>query len=161
LYFWNSGIYCVKARFLVSLIESRVPSLKTLWNKHNRNIDLIYKKIEHQISLEYAILQSLNRLICFNLHCGWDDIGVWHAFEVIAKELGVDYKENTKLQGEILPYESYGNIVDSEDNFIALLGVNNLIIVQSKGAILIADKKRSQDIKKLLDEIKKRRPDLI
>lgn len=159
-YLWNSGIYCFSTKKIIEVIETQIPNLHEQWNRSNGDINLFYKNCE-TLSLEYAILQNLDRIVCFVLSCGWDDIGVWSSLEPKAEELGAKKGTNTVIRGDVASIESNGNIIDSDDCLVALLGVDNLIVVKAGNAILVAQKSHSQMVRNIVDEVKKIRSDLI
>jgi len=98
----------------------------------------------------------------------WDDLGNWLTIESLGKELskqnvqGIRIKDGATItDGDVIGMESSGNIVDVPGKLVTLLGVDNLVIVESDGALLIAGKDRIQDIKKIVEKVKNSRPDLV
>ena len=96
----------------------------------------------------------------FPLDCGWDDLGSWTSLENLAESLGAQIGDNVCTGGDLLSVESSRNIVDVPGRLVALLGVDDFIVVEQGGALLVARKDRAQDIRRVVDEVKKFRPEL-
>ena len=97
----------------------------------------------------------------FPLDCGWDDVGSWTSLETLAAVWGKMQAGSAVLSGELVPVESSGLVVDvPKDRLGATLGVDDLLIVESGKTILVAHKSRAQDIRKVVDAVKARRPEL-
>jgi mannose-1-phosphate guanylyltransferase len=112
-------------------------------------------------SVDYGIMEKAKNVVTFPLDCGWDDLGSWTSLESLADSLGIRVGSNVISGGEVLSIDSDQNIIDAADKYVALLDIHNLIIVQTGEALLIADKSRAQDLRKIVDETKKRRPELV
>ena len=80
--------------------------------------------------------------------------------ESLAEVLGAARDGNVVSAGDLLPVEARGNIVDTPGKMTAILGLNDLIVVEHEGAIMIAPKNRAQDIRLIVEQVKKTRPEL-
>ena len=105
-------------------------------------------------------MEKARNVVTFPLDCGWDDVGSWTSLEGLAHALKAEHPAGVVTAGQCVPIESKGNIVDVPGKLVALLGVDDLIIVESGEALLIAKKDRAQDIKRVVEEVKRLRPDL-
>ena len=102
------------------------------------------------ISIDYALMEKASRVLNIEATFDWDDVGSWIS---IAKYLE-KHGENNRTNKEITTIESENNIVfSSDDRRVALLGVDDLIVVQTGDAVLIANRHQADDIKKLVDEL--------
>jgi len=103
-------------------------------------------------SIDYGVIEKIPSPLIISSDFGWNDLGSWNSLEEVlaSNDFGVSNSE------KVVAINSFGNIIHTSDNkkIIALLGVKDLIIVETKDAILISDKKDGQEIKKLVEKIK-------
>jgi mannose-1-phosphate guanylyltransferase len=159
-YLWNGGMFIWKVKTILDAFDSYMPEMKVAWETSGGNIELAYPKMT-ATSIDYGIMEKAKNVVTFTLDCGWDDLGSWTSLENVAELLGTRKDGNLVAAGEILSIDSGKNIIDTPGRMTALLGVNELIIVEHGNAILIAHKDRAQDIRKIVDEVKKLRPELV
>ncbi len=159
-YLWNGGMFLWRAEVILKAFDAFMPEMKKAWNKSLGKIEEVYPLMT-ATSIDYGIMEKAKNVVTFPLDCGWDDLGSWTSLENLAVSLHAQQGSNVVTAGEVLAMESERNIIDTPKRFVALLGVNDLIIVEQGEALLIAHKDRSQEIRKIVEETKKRRPDLI
>lgn len=159
-YYWNGGMFVWRAEVILAAFDKLMPEMKKAWDQAEGRVDLAYPKMT-ATSIDYGIMEKAQNVVTFPLDCGWDDLGSWTSLESLADSLGIRAGTNVVSDGEVLAVESDHNIVDAAGRYVALLGVHNLIIVQTGEALLIADKSRAQDLRKVVDETKKLRPELV
>jgi mannose-1-phosphate guanylyltransferase len=106
-------------------------------------------------------MERAKNVVSFPLDCGWDDLGSWTSLESIADRLGARQPAGVVIGGDVIAIDSVRNIVDTPDRLTALVGVNDLIVVEHHGSILIAAKERAQEIKLIVEQLKQRRPELL
>lgn len=171
-YHWNAGMFFWRASTFLENLNKYLPKtyahLETLADSigkssYDRKLRAIYSKLEN-ISVDYAILEPATRqpgepsVFVIPAEVGWSDIGSWAAvYDLLAK-----------LPGEnILPSHAYtldasGNIVWSPSKFVAAIGVNNLVVVETPDALLICPRERAQDVGKVVKWLEEnRRKDLL
>jgi mannose-1-phosphate guanylyltransferase len=105
-------------------------------------------------------MEKARNVVTFPLDCGWDDLGSWTSLESLADTLQARREGNVVTSGQVLSEQSHGNVVDAPGRLVALLGVEDLIVVEHNDAILVARKDRAQDIKLIVEQVKKARPEL-
>ncbi len=153
-YFWNSGMFVWRVKTILSAFEKYMPDLYKYLKKVNFNqrktIEMFYKKAP-SISIDYGIMEKAENITMIKADFIWDDLGSWLAVERHGKKIG----KNTGI-GNFYSLDSEGCIVVNEDGVVAILGVKNLIVVKYKNKILVADKKRAEDVKKIAKIIEKR-----
>lgn len=159
-YLWNGGMFLWRVRAILRAFDKFMPEMREAWESSEGKVELAYPLMT-ATSIDYAVMEKADNVVTFSLDCGWDDLGSWTSLEGLADLLGARQGDNVVTGGDILSIESHGNIVDTGDKLVALLGVNNLVIVETGSAILIADKNRAQDIKLVVDKLKTLRPDLL
>lgn len=157
---WNAGIFIFQIAQMRSCFEKYQPKI---WSQIKSirtdlsNLKAVYSDIEN-ISIDYAIMEKLSEgeLACIPGDFGWNDIGSWDA---IAK-LGVGASNSTS--NPIATYMAEGNFVfPVEDKTYAISGLNDLIVVDTKDALLICPKGTSQDVKFLVNQLKETNPKIV
>ena len=158
-YFWNAGMFAWSVPTITKELKEKTPELyKSLENIEQRYIagenmreilEEVYPNIQ-KISVDYAIMEKATNVVTIESLFDWDDVGTWPALE---RHLPLDDHANVKL-GDVLLEESHKNIVVGRtDHLTALIGVEDMIVVQTDDATLICPKDRAQDIKKLVGKI--------
>lgn len=155
-YFWNSGIYCFKAGILLEEFRIHVPSIwKSCESVYQKQIQLAsnqfsYPGMENLIeeSIDRAVIQQSNRLKMVMLETGWSDLG---SFEELA-EVYEQSAEWNSGESEILQFQSRSNVVLSDSVTVALIDVEDLIIIASKDGILISKRGSSHKVKHVLNQ---------
>ncbi len=158
-YLWNGGMFVWRAEVVLRAFDEHMPEMKKAWEAANGDAIKAYPAMT-ATSIDYGIMEKARNVVTFPLDCGWDDLGSWTSLESLATVLGASDGDCTVTAGDWVGIESRGLIVDAPGRLVATLGVEDLIIVEAGDAILVARKDRAQDIKKIVDEVKKRRPEL-
>ena len=151
---WNGGMFVWKTKSILSEFDRLMPEMKEAWDSTGGNVAQAYPKMT-ATSIDYGIMEKAQSVVTFPLDCGWDDLGSWLSIESFAAKIpGAVREGGVLMEGELLAIESTGNIVDAPGRLVALLGVRDLVVVESDGAILVAHKDRSQDIRQIVDALK-------
>ena len=101
-------------------------------------------------SIDYAVMEHTDKAVVVPLDAGWNDIGSWSAvWDVMDKDA-----DGNAIKGDVLLENSQHNLVMGEGRLVTLLGVKDLIIVDTKDALLVANKDHVQDVKKLVSQLK-------
>lgn len=152
-YLWNTGIYVWKAKTLLDKFAQHQPEtyekLKTIVDSNDL---ALYPELE-KISIDYAIMEKVEarevRIIRAN-DLGWSDIGNW---EAIWEELATHEQENI-TRGEVINIDSKGSLAYSDNNKpIAIVGLENIIVVDTKDGLLVCSKEQSKAIKKIQERL--------
>ena len=91
----------------------------------------------------------------YPLDCGWNDLGNWLSMEGL---VGLNDEGCAVMNGNIISVDSKNNIIDVPDTLVALVGCNEMIVVEHNGSLLICDKSKAQNIRKVVDLVKKSFP---
>jgi mannose-1-phosphate guanylyltransferase len=158
-YLWNGGMFIWRAEVILKAFDQFMPEMKKAWDESNGDVNFAYPKMT-ATSIDYGIMEKASNVVTFALDCGWDDLGSWTSLESLAEELGALRGGNVVTGGELLAIESRGNIVDTPGKLTSILGVDDLIVVTHGEAVLIAPKNRAQDIRLIVEQVKKIRPEL-
>lgn len=159
-YLWNGGMFLWRAEVILKAFDEHMPEMKKAWQSSGGDVTRAYPQMT-ATSIDYGVMEKAKNVVTFPLDCGWDDIGSWTSLENLADVLQARHEAGTVTGGEVMAIESKGNIVDMPGHVVALLGVNNLIVVEHGDTIMIAHKDRAQDIKLLVEKAKKEHPGIV
>ncbi|MBW1689328.1 MAG: mannose-1-phosphate guanylyltransferase [Deltaproteobacteria bacterium] len=159
-YFWNSGMFIAKASVMLGEIEEHLPrnhellmdiraSLGT--DDEQTAIEEAYGKME-AISIDYGVIEKSRNIVMVEGGFGWDDVGSWPS---AAQYWPRDSQENAHI-GELINIDSSRCIVHSPIKPVALLGVEDLIIVEEDDVLLVCRRERSQDVRRLVELLRAR-----
>jgi mannose-1-phosphate guanylyltransferase len=158
-YLWNAGMFIWRASTIEAALHSFAAELhsglapvRTALAK-GRALGPVLKKVYptlNRISIDYAILEKSDNVVVLPSSFDWDDVGAWPS---VSKHLSADEGGNVH-RGLAVTEQASHNIVYSEGgHLVAVLGVDNLIVVHTKDATLVCSKEKSQDIKALLKKV--------
>jgi mannose-1-phosphate guanylyltransferase len=159
-YLWNGGMFVWRAEVILRAFDEFMPEMKAAWESAGGRVETAYPKMT-ATSIDYGIMEKAKNVVSFPLDCGWDDLGSWTSLEGLADVLKARHAAGVVSGGEALAIDATGNIVDAPGKMVTLLGVKDLIVVEHGGAILVADKNRAQDIKLIVEQLKKQKPELV
>lgn len=158
-YYWNSGMFLIKASRYLQELEKYYPEIsiackKALENTTSDNdfirLDADAFKLCPNESIDYAVMENTEDAVVVPLDAGWNDIGAWSAlWEVNYKdELG-----NTVV-GDTILHNTVNSLVHGGERLVATVGLDNIVIVDTKDALLVASKDCVQDVKKIVEQLK-------
>jgi len=173
-YFWNSGMFLWSARTLANALFEHLPKTASLLQriaaafgtrKFGATFARLYPKCEN-ISIDYALLEprsskgELNsNIICLPADFGWNDLGSWSALHEHHSGKSRPKDDNLIAGDGWFTLNAHGNYIHAPGRFVAALGVNNLVVVETEDALLITTRDQAQDVGKVvkyLDEKKLR-----
>jgi len=120
----------------------------------NNTIETIYKQTRSE-SIDYGVMEKAENVLVLKGDFGWNDVGSWDEVHKVSKK---DQNYNV-IDGNCLCLNSSNCLVDSPHRLTALVGVQDLIVVDTQDALLICTKEQAQDVKKLIDTIRKNKMD--
>ena len=156
---WNSGIFFFKASTLLNEVLFYEPKMYKYCEKSllNKDFDLDFQRLDKEIfslcekvSFDNAIMEKTKLGIVLPLNAKWNDIGSWDSMWEISEK---DNSGNAVL-GKVIIENSKNSYLRSENKLIVGIGIENLIIVESNDAILVASKEKVQDVKKVVELLK-------
>jgi mannose-1-phosphate guanylyltransferase len=152
-FFWNAGMFFWRASTVLELMRQHQPKTATLLaglppvdsKGFNKKLEAVYPLCEN-ISVDYAIIEKAQKVAGLALDdIGWNDVGSWEAVYDLADK---DVYGNAS-RGDLISEDSRGNYVDANKT-VALVGVENLIIVDTPDALLVAQRSKAQDVSKIV-----------
>lgn len=158
-FLWNSGMFMFKAdiylkelqQYASDIYETCVTSMQRI------RTDLDFIRIDKEAfkacrseSIDYALMEQTKDAVVVPLDADWSDVGSWSALWNIQNK---DAKNNV-IHGDVITVNSQHNYIYSENRLVSLLGVDNLVVIETKDAVLVAHKDKVQDIKKIVEMLK-------
>lgn len=167
-FFWNAGIFILKASVWLKALENLnndiLSATARAWKKNvsdgkfvrpnsNDFSSIISKSIDHavleKITHTGAAASSLPPLKMVQLDAGWSDLGAWDAvWDVLPKD-----KNGNAHIGDVLNIDSHDTLVHASSRLVSIVGVERLVVIETPDAVLIADRTRSQDVKNVVDQL--------
>jgi len=159
-YLWNSGMFCFKARVYLEELERQHPNIiacvKASLKDAKSDMDFVrlsaepFKKCT-DISIDYAVMEHIEHGCVVSLDAGWSDIGSWDAlWDVCDKD-----KDGNVFKGDVIAKNSKNCFVHGKNKLVCTLGLDQVVIVDTKDALLVAHKDYVQDIKDIVGDLKK------
>ena len=158
-YYWNSGMFVFKAKSYLQVLEKSNPDIIKYCQQalSEAQIDLDFIRVDKSSfeqspddSIDYAVMENANNVVVVPMNAQWSDLGSWSALWDIANK---DQNSNVNI-GDVIAIKSHNNLVHSPDKLVATIGIENIIIVETQDALLVAHKEHIQDVKKVVDELK-------
>lgn len=144
-YLWNAGMFIARVETFRAAFAAYAPALAPLAAcARTASIAKIYEALP-RISFDFAVMEKLPRVEVVAADCGWDDVGSYGAFD---RYFPHDARGNVR-EGPCTVVEADGNICVARSARISLLGVKNLVVVTTPDSVLVAEKSRISEMKKL------------
>ncbi len=149
-YYWNAGIFMFNTEFFINEVKLYAKNIYNAFKTSN-NIKEAFSKIDEKISIDYAIMEKSKNVTVAPVDIGWNDLGSFDSFYDIFKK---DENNNICDSNNIL-IDSKNNYVYSEKGkLVSIVGVDNLIVVDNRDALLICKKEQSQRVKEVVEILK-------
>lgn len=159
-YYWNSGMFVCTAGFYLEQLQEFEPamyehSLQAIRHGASHH-DFLRLNLEHFTqckaeSIDYAIMEKTRQAVVIPIAMPWSDLGCWTA---VADANQLDEQGNTVI-GKVITQDSHNCFINSENILVTTIGIQDQIIVATNDAVLVADKKYSQDVKELVNSLRK------
>jgi len=158
-YFWNSGMFLFKAsRYLEELEKFRPDILSACKTAEEQgNSDLDFFRLDEAAfsacpseSIDYAVMEKTDSAVVVPLDAGWNDIGSWSAlWDIDEKD-----EHNNAMKGDVMLFDTTDSLIHAESRLVTTVGVDNLVVIETKDAVLVADKSQSQNVKAIVEKIR-------
>lgn len=162
-FLWNSGMFCFKAGVLLEEMARHAPEVvaasKACWQEIRKRAEISSTMFEipadlfvqvPDISIDYAVMEHSEKVAVVPADFDWNDIGSWSAL----RDLHAPDKDNNRSNGESIFVETRNTFVQSSDRLIATVGVDDLMIIDTPDALLVAHTERSQEVKQVVQRLK-------
>jgi mannose-1-phosphate guanylyltransferase len=158
-YYWNSGMFLIKASRYLQELQKYRPEIFNACKKalEHTTHDNDFVRLDAQAfvlcpdeSVDYAVMENTTDAVVVPLDAGWNDIGAWSAlWEVNEKD-----EEGNATFGNNILQETTNSLIHGGERLIATIGLDNVVIVDTKDALLVACKDKVQDVKKIVEKLK-------
>ena len=158
-YFWNSGIFLMRAdRWLDEISQHRPDILKACrqaMNKGSQDSDFfrVNKQDFHECpgdSIDYAVMEKTDRAVVVPISAGWSDIGAWSALWDVCQQ---DADGNV-MQGDVIAEDTRNAFLVAQHRCLATVGLDDVVVIETADAVLVARKDKAQDVKAIVNRLK-------
>jgi mannose-1-phosphate guanylyltransferase len=162
-YFWNSGMFFFKTSTLLSAIAEHMPELHEGLERINQaalrgaaeehaETERVFQGLP-SISIDYGVMEKMSELAVVPGEFGWSDLGSWHTVWELGKK---DERGNVASKDSLLVDANNNLIHSASGRTVALVGVDDLCVVETDDAVLVVRRDRAQDVRQVVDELKRR-----
>lgn len=164
-FYWNSGMFCFKAGIFLQELALHAPevalkvdvswqALSSQPSNRGRMLEIPASEFSQvpDISIDYALMERSGNVVVVPSDFGWSDIGSWAA----VKDLVAPDDDHNRAVGDAVFVDSHNTFVQSEDRLVATVGVDNLLIIDTPDALLVAHSDKAQDVKRVVTQLKTR-----
>lgn len=158
-YFWNSGMFMFRASRYLEELETYRPDILAACRAAlaGGSQDMHFTRVDEAAfvacpddSVDYAVMEKTADAVMVPLDAGWSDIGSWAAlWDVSDKD-----QQGNVFKGDVLDQQSRNTYVHADSRLVATVGLDDLVIVETKDAVLVAHKNHVQDVKKIVEQLK-------
>ncbi len=158
-YYWNSGMFLFRADRYLAELEQHQPDMLAACRRaySEKQADLDFVRVGRKDfeacpddSIDYAVMEKTRDAVVVPLDAGWSDVGSWSALW----EIQPHDSDGNVCRGDVITEDVTGSYLHSEGRLIAALGISNHVIVETDDVVLVADRARVQDVKKLVAQVK-------
>jgi mannose-1-phosphate guanylyltransferase/mannose-6-phosphate isomerase len=159
-FYWNSGMFVFRADAYLKELEQFHPEILQAASKACELIktDMDFLRLDKEAftacpseSIDYAVMEKTDKSVVVPMDAGWSDVGSWSALSDVTVDEG---NNGNVLKGDVLIKGVSNSYLRSENRMIAGIGLDNLIVVETADAVLVADKSQVQDVKEIVEELK-------
>lgn len=157
-YLWNSGMFAFKAKTFVAELERLEPQLLAQCHRAlaeaRKDLDFIRLAAEpfaacRSVSIDYAVMEHTDKAAVVPVEMGWSDIGSWESlWQASPKDAA-----GNSLKGDVLQEKCANSYLRSDGPLVAAVGVEDLVVVATVDAVLVASKRASQEVKKIVERL--------
>jgi len=156
-YLWNSGMFLFKAKQYLKELGRYHPTTlaacKDALNKGKKDLDFLrlgpFPSSCESISIDYAVMEKTDSAVVVPLEAGWSDIGSWSSLWDINEK---DENNNT-IDGDVIQFETNNCLLVGKNRLIATAGIDDIVVIETKDAVLVAGKNQDLNIKKIVKKL--------
>jgi mannose-1-phosphate guanylyltransferase/mannose-6-phosphate isomerase len=158
-YYWNSGMFMFKASTLLSELQTHAPAIFKACEQamEKAYIDLDFIRLDRETfescpsdSIDYAVMEHTDKAVVVPLDAGWNDVGSWSSIWACSPKVDND----NVIKGDVVLDDVSGSYIHSESRLVSAVGVEDLIIVETADAVMVAHKDKVQDVKNIVNKLK-------
>jgi mannose-1-phosphate guanylyltransferase/mannose-6-phosphate isomerase len=158
-YYWNSGMFLFAADVYLDELKAFRPDIYSACEKAfaNRQRDKDFLRIDAEAfmacpdeSIDYAVMEKTDKAVVVPLSAGWSDVGAWSSLW----EIGDQDASGNVSSGDVLSHNTSNSYIRAEHRLVATVGLDNVVVVETNDAVLVAAKDQVQDVKKIVEALK-------
>ncbi|RUO19613.1 mannose-1-phosphate guanylyltransferase/mannose-6-phosphate isomerase [Aliidiomarina iranensis] len=158
-FYWNSGMFMFRASRYLDELKAHRPDIHAACEEAigDTSADLDFVRIDKNAftkcpedSIDYAVMEKTDDAVVVPMDAGWSDVGSWSSLWDVSDK---DEKGNVH-HGDVMSYNSNNNYIFAETGLVATVGLEDVVVVQTKDAVLVTKKDQVQDVKKIVEELK-------
>lgn len=162
-YLWNSGMFCFTCKTILDEMKTYRPDIfdaaQKVYKAKLQNSTESYDTVHFSSSdfdqipaesIDYAVMEKSQKISFVSCDMGWNDVGSWTAVSDISQK---DSSGNT-LKGDVIVHDVSGSYVDASNRCVGIVGLNDIIVVDTPDALLVAHKNSTQDVKNIYNQLK-------
>lgn len=159
-YLWNSGMFLFKASRYLEELEKYRPDIALACTRATEKqcVDHDFIRVDSEAflncpedSIDYAVMEKTSEAVVVSLDVGWNDIGSWSALW----EIGEKDDAGNCIRGDVITHDTSDSLIFGEERLIATVGLKDIVVVDTKDALMVATKDRVQDVKAIVNVLKK------
>lgn len=157
-YYWNSGMFMFKASTLLAELEKYSPDILSVCRDalSQSQLDLDFVRLDEKsfeacsaISIDYAVMEQTEKAMVVPLDAGWNDVGSWSSLWECA-----DQEDNNNVtHGDVMLDDVSNSYIHSENRLVSVLGLNDVVVVETADAVMVASKEKAQDVKTIVQRL--------
>ena len=159
-YLWNSGMFLLRAGTYLDELDRQAPAMagacRDAMTGAHRDLDFLRPEAaafcaSPSDSIDYAVMEGTERGAVVPLDCGWRDVGAWSTLWAVAARDG----DGNVLQGDVLAEDTRNSYLRSESRLVAAAGVDDLVVIETADAVLVAGREQVQDVKRIVERLRR------
>jgi mannose-1-phosphate guanylyltransferase/mannose-6-phosphate isomerase len=157
-YYWNSGMFLFRADTYLTELERYAPEIaaraRAAHAAAREDVDFLRVDPEafracRSDSIDYAVMEKTRDAVVVPMQAGWSDLGSWGS----VADIGAADAQGNVVQGDVLAEDTEDSYIRSEGRLVVTLGLRNQVVIETKDAVLVADRARAQDVKKIVQRL--------
>ena len=157
-HYWNGGIFLFSARAYLDAVQAFAPDIAAACKSSMQSRvegDFVRPGVAAFLecpsdSIDYAVMEKTDQAMMVPLDAGWSDVGDWASLHAARES---DDQGNT-IDGDVVIHDCKNSFIQAESLLVSAVGVRDIVIIQTKNSVLVATKDSSQDVKKIVDQLK-------
>lgn len=158
-YYWNSGMFLFKASDYLKVLSQFQPEIiqaceesiaRSVQDADFIRVDKAAFSLCPSDSIDYAVMEKTDKAVVVSLEAAWNDVGSWHALWDISEK----NEQGNVLQGDVVAIDSHHSFVRADNRLVTLVGLDNVIVVETTDAVLVAHKDEVQQVKAVVEHLK-------
>jgi mannose-1-phosphate guanylyltransferase/mannose-6-phosphate isomerase len=164
-YLWNAGMFCFRADAILAAMAEHAPDIleqvRAAWAETDAGATPVeldadrFARVRSE-SIDFAVMEKAERRAVVPVDCGWSDIGSWQAISDLYETDAL----GNRVQGEAVLVDARNTFVQGDQRLVAAVGVENLVIVDTGDAVLVASRERAQEVKSVVEELTRKDDEL-